>query len=104
MTQLQRLCGSLIIFVVESIVILIATVYLHHKYNFEAELTIAIYASALSGYAYKGYLYSMKPLIQNVYYKFSRNPTDALIEFNKGTFPLIQQKNLFNMPKTHLLT
>lgn len=64
--------GSLIIFVVESIVILIATVYLHHKYNFEAELTIAIYASALSGYAYEGYLYSMKPLIQNVYYKFSR--------------------------------
>lgn len=59
--------SALFIFVIESILILIATVYLHHNFNFEAELTIALYAIVLSGFAFEGYKYSLKPFVKNIY-------------------------------------
>lgn len=64
--------SALAIFVVESIIIMAATVKLHHDYNFEAELTIAIYAIIISGFTYEGYNYSLKPLILKIYYTFSK--------------------------------
>lgn len=41
---------------------------------------------------------------RGLYHKYSRNPTEALIEFNKGTIILIQPKNLISTPNCHSTT
>ena len=41
---------------------------------------------------------------RGLYHKYSRNPTEALIEFNKGTFYLIQPKNHINIHNCRFIT
>jgi CHASE2 domain-containing sensor protein len=60
---------SLIIFVVESLLILVISYKLYHDFNFELDLTIALFATVLSGFAFEGWRYSFKPITINLYYK-----------------------------------
>lgn len=36
---------------------------------------------------------------RGLYHKFARNPSEAMVEFNKGTVILIQPKNQHNTPR-----
>jgi CHASE2 domain-containing sensor protein len=53
---------SVLLFLIESIIILFLTVVLFHEYDFELNLTLAIFAIALSVFVYEGYHESVKPL------------------------------------------
>jgi CHASE2 domain-containing sensor protein len=64
---------SVLIFLIESIIILFLTVILFHEYNFELNLTLAIFALALSIFLYEGYQESVKPLTLRAFnYIFNR--------------------------------
>lgn len=61
---------SLLVFVVESILMLAATIICFIFFNFEMNLTIPIFAIALSIIMYEIYHSSLKPLTIKTYYKF----------------------------------
>ncbi|MFH1050223.1 MAG: CHASE2 domain-containing protein [bacterium] len=61
---------SLAVFVIESILILAATIICFIFFNFEMNLTIPIFAIALSIIIYEIYHSSLKPLTIKIYYKF----------------------------------
>jgi hypothetical protein len=61
---------SLLIFVVESILILIATVYIFYIYNYELKLTLSLYAVAVSVLIFEVYNDSVKPLLVKAYHTF----------------------------------
>jgi CHASE2 domain-containing sensor protein len=61
---------SLLVFVIESILILAATIISFIYYKYEMNLTIPIFAIALSIIIYEIYHSSMKPLTIKTYYKF----------------------------------
>jgi len=53
---------SVLLFLIESIIILFMTVVLFHVYKFELNVTLTIFAIALSVFVYEGYQESVKPL------------------------------------------
>lgn len=65
--------SSVLIFLFESIIILFLTVIFFHKYNFELNQTLTIFAIALSVFVFEGYNESVKPLTIKTYnYIFKR--------------------------------
>lgn len=64
---------SVLLFLMESIVILFLTVLLFHEYDFELNLNLTIFAIALSVFVFEGYNESVKPLTIKAYnYIFKR--------------------------------
>lgn len=61
--------SSLALFVIESLAILTLTYFMFKLYRTELELTLSIFAIALSGLAFEAYEESIKPLTSKLFYK-----------------------------------
>jgi len=59
--------GSLLIFVIESLLILGLTVYIFDKFNYQMKLTEALFAIAASVFMFQIYNESLKPVFSNTY-------------------------------------
>ena len=64
--------SSLMIFLIESILILYFTVIIFHDLNYELNLTEALFAIALSVFVYQIYAESLKPMSKGIIKKFKK--------------------------------
>ena len=71
--KFKKWCGllSLGVFVVESFVILLITIYGFHIFDYEIKLTFTIFSIAISVVLYEIYIASLKPLTKELYLNFS---------------------------------
>lgn len=61
---------SLIVFLIESVFLLVVDVYIFLEYRIELKLTMALVASGASTMVFEGYMFSLKPVFIKGFYKF----------------------------------
>jgi hypothetical protein len=64
--------GSLLIFVIESLIILFSTVIIFNSFQYQLRLTEALIAIAISVFEYQIYNETLKPMAYKIYHKFLR--------------------------------